>query len=58
MVRTRSPAVRFSIPFSPSAVRMRLRHFLRYLERNRDDSPLYIFDATFDEARFRVCFRC
>ncbi|KAL3796178.1 hypothetical protein ACHAW5_005667 [Stephanodiscus triporus] len=33
------------------SVRMRLRHFLRYLERNRDDSPLYVFDATFDECR-------
>ena len=32
-------------------VRMRLRHFLRYLERNRDDSPLYVFDATFDDCK-------
>ncbi|KAL7515586.1 hypothetical protein ACHAXN_013162 [Cyclotella atomus] len=32
-------------------VKMKLRHFLRYLESNTDDSPLYIFDATFDEDR-------
>ena len=32
-------------------VKMKLRHFLRYLEHNTDDSPLYIFDATFDEDR-------
>ena len=31
---------------------MKLRHFLRYLESNTDDSPLYIFDATFDEDRY------
>ena len=30
-------------------IRMKLRHFLEYLRHNRDDSPLYIFDATFDE---------
>ncbi|KAL3823176.1 hypothetical protein ACHAXA_010060 [Cyclostephanos tholiformis] len=34
-----------------NTVRMRLRHFLRYLHDNRDDSPLYIFDATFDECK-------
>lgn len=33
-------------------VKMKLRHFLRYLEQNHDDSPLYIFDATFDEDRY------
>ncbi|KAL7529957.1 hypothetical protein ACHAWF_003183 [Thalassiosira exigua] len=32
-------------------IRMKLRHFLEYLRYNRDDSPLYIFDATFDEDR-------
>ena len=30
-------------------IRMKLRYFLEYLQHNRDDSPLYIFDATFDE---------
>lgn len=30
-------------------IRMKLRHFMEYLRHNRDDSPLYIFDATFDE---------
>lgn len=33
-------------------VKMKLRYFLRYLEQNKDDSPLYIFDATFDEDRY------
>lgn len=31
------------------AVHMKLRHFLQYMQHNHDDSPLYIFDATFDE---------
>lgn len=31
-------------------VRVRLRHFCSYMQHNRDDSPLYIFDtASFDE---------
>ncbi len=34
------------------AIRMKLRHFLQYLRHNRDDSPLYIFDATFDEDKY------
>lgn len=29
-------------------VKVRLKYFLRYLDQNRDDSPLYIFDASFD----------
>lgn len=32
-------------------IRMRLCHFLEYLQHNKDDSPLYIFDATFDECK-------
>ncbi len=32
-----------------NAVHMKLRHFLQYMQCNHDDSPLYIFDATFDE---------
>ena len=30
-------------------IRMKLSYFLQYLKHNTDDSPLYIFDATFDE---------
>lgn len=30
-------------------IKIRLEHFLRYTENNRDDSPLYIFDSAFDE---------
>ena len=33
-------------------IRMKLSYFLEYLKYNRDDSPLYIFDATFDEDRY------
>lgn len=29
-------------------VKVRLRYFLKYLENNTDDSPLYIFDSNFD----------
>lgn len=31
--------------------RSKLKHFLKYMARNRDDSPLYIFDSAFDEDR-------
>ncbi|KAL7479810.1 hypothetical protein ACHAW6_005530 [Cyclotella cf. meneghiniana] len=34
------------------SIKMKLRHFIRYLESNQDDSPLYVFDATFDEDRY------
>ena len=27
---------------------MRMRHFLKYLKYNEDDSPLYIFDSRFE----------
>lgn len=30
-------------------IRVRLAHFLQYLQHNRDDSPLYIFDSGFDD---------
>jgi histone arginine demethylase JMJD6 len=33
------------------SIKVKLKHFLRYLESNRDDSPLYIFDTAFDEDR-------
>ena len=32
-------------------IRIKLRYFIEYMIHNRDDSPLYIFDATFDEDR-------
>lgn len=31
------------------SIKIKLKHFLRYLHTNRDDSPLYIFDTAFDE---------
>mmetsp|Transcript_11297 Transcript_11297/g.24094 ORF Transcript_11297/g.24094 Transcript_11297/m.24094 type:complete len:608 (-) Transcript_11297:276-2099(-) len=33
-------------------IRIKLRYFIEYLRHNRDDSPLYIFDATFDEDKY------
>ena len=30
-------------------IKVKLKHFLSYMRENRDDSPLYIFDSTFDE---------
>ena len=33
-------------------IRMKLHYFIEYLQHNKDDSPLYIFDATFDEDRY------
>lgn len=31
------------------AVRLKLKHFLRYASTTRDDNPLYIFDGSFAE---------
>lgn len=33
------------------SIKVRLKHFLRYLHSNKDDSPLYIFDSSFDDDR-------
>lgn len=30
-------------------VKLKLKYFLKYLAANTDDSPLYVFDATFDD---------
>jgi histone arginine demethylase JMJD6 len=30
-------------------IKVRLEHFLQYTEKNRDDSPLYVFDSAFDD---------
>lgn len=30
-------------------IKVKLRHFMSYLEENRDDSPLYIFDSHFPD---------
>lgn len=34
---------------SGRSIRIRLKHFLRYLHNNIDDSPLYVFDSSFDD---------
>ena len=31
------------------SVRVRLKHFFKYVEKQQDDSPLYIFDSTYDD---------
>jgi len=33
------------------SIKVKLKHFLRYLEGNRDDSPLYVFDSSFEDDR-------
>lgn len=30
-------------------IKVKLKHFLAYMRQNQDDSPLYIFDSTFDD---------
>ena len=32
-------------------IKVKLKYFLSYVHKNQDDSPLYIFDSTFDEDR-------
>lgn len=36
-------------------IKVRLSTFLEYLEHNRDDSPLYIFDSGFDDDNVANC---
>lgn len=30
-------------------IKIKLKHFLRYLHNNKDDSPLYVFDSSFED---------
>lgn len=32
-----------------NSIKVKLKHFLRYLQHNHDDSPLYIFDSAFED---------
>ena len=32
-------------------IKVKLKYFMEYLRKNKDDSPLYIFDSTFDDDR-------
>ena len=33
-------------------IKVKLKYFMEYLRKNADDSPLYVFDSTFDEDRY------
>ena len=33
------------------SIKLKLKHFIRYLEKNNDDSPLYVFDSSFEDDR-------
>jgi len=32
-----------------NSIKVKLKHFLKYLQNNHDDSPLYIFDSAFED---------
>lgn len=34
-----------------SSIKVKMKHFLKYLQNNHDDSPLYIFDSAFEDDR-------
>jgi hypothetical protein len=37
------------VPAGTGQVKLRLDHFVRYAEEQRDDAPLYVFDADFGD---------
>ena len=44
-----------------NSVKIKMKHFLKYLQNNHDDSPLYIFDSAFEDDKvskkiLRKCF--
>lgn len=34
-----------------NSIKIKMKHFLKYLQNNKDDSPLYIFDSAFEDDR-------
>jgi len=36
-------------------VKVKFKYFMRYLRENEDDSPLYVFDSTFDDDNVASC---
>ena len=32
-----------------NSIKIKMKHFLKYLQNNKDDSPLYIFDSAFED---------
>ena len=39
-----------------NSIKVRLKYFLRYLQDNRDDSPLYVFDSSFENDKLARSF--
>jgi hypothetical protein len=40
------------------SIKLKLKHFIRYLENNNDDSPLYVFDSSFEDDRHAKRLLC